>query len=381
MRRLLKNYRTRRPSIPRRTRRGFSVVEAALVLLIVVVVLQSAISLGRSHLRNHQGLNEARLLTQVVDAGATLALRDLDYRINSEIGVGKAQVLTLGDLEAQGLWTAGSDRLTALSRTVTLILHARGSEELVLLARATALPGETNPAYIPAGGEGVGLVGFVSPDDTTRLRGPGIDYDLTGVQALTGGPSQWDAVAIRVVRMDRNVLPFLHRTTQPGFPELNRMETDLNMNGSSLVGAGVLDADQVMVTTGLQAGTVAGILTVDGDITAAGALDVGGTLGANAATIAGAATAASLTVTNQAAIETLDTGTLTTASSVSVNQDLVVEGTTTLDVLAVNDLSAKGIEAGRITAGTLAADTVFGTTANLETGQLERLNTGGCVGC
>ena len=110
-------------------------------------------------------------------------------------------------------------------------------------------------------------------------------------------------------------------------------------------------------------------------------MTVAGTLGANAAAIAGAATAASLTVTNQAMIETLDTGTLTVAGSVAVNQDLVAEGTTTLDVLAVNDLSAKGIEAGRITAGTLATDTVFGATANVETGRLERLNTGGCVGC
>jgi len=87
---------------PRRARRGFSLIEAIMVLLILIPVLNLGIRFGTQHVRNIAGLNEARLLTQVVDAGATLALRDLNGTINSQIGVGNAQVLDLADLEATG---------------------------------------------------------------------------------------------------------------------------------------------------------------------------------------------------------------------------------------------------------------------------------------
>lgn len=381
MRRMLKLYQTQILRIPRRARRGSLLIETALVLLILIPVLGLGIEIGARYVRDHQGLNEARLLTQVVDAGATLALRDLDDRINSEIGVGNAQVLTLADLEAEGLWSAGSDQLTALRREITLILHARGSEELVLLARATALPGEDNAAYIPAGGEGVGLVGFVPPDDTTRLRGPGIDYDLSGVQSLADAPLGWDAVAIRILRMDRDVLPFLHRTAQPNYPELNRMETDLDMNGFNLTGAGTLEADQVTVTSELQADRIIGTLSVDGDVAATSNLNVTGSISASTATINGSVTADAISVTDQATIGTLDADTLSVGGSVAVQQDIVVEGTTTLDVLAVTGLTAGDIEAHSVTAGTLAADDVFGTETTATTGQIQILTTGTCSGC
>ncbi len=381
MQRMLTLLRTQILRIPRRARRGSLLIETALVLLIFIPVLALGIEIGARYVRNHQGLNEARLLTQVVDAGATLALRNLDNRINSEIGVGNAQVLTLADLEAEGLWSAGGEQLTALRRKITLILHARGSEELVLLARATALPGEDNTAYIPAGGEGVGLVGFVPPDDTTRLRGPGIDYDLSGIQSLTDAPVKWDAVALRILRMDRDVLPFLHRTVQPNFPELNRMETDLDMNGFNLTGAGILEADQITVTSELQTGAITGTLMVDGDVAATDSLYVTGTLSASTATVSGLVSAEAISVTDQATIGTLDADTLSVGGSVAVQQDIVVEGTTTLDVLAVTDLTAGDIEAQSVTAGTLAADDVFGTATTATTGQIQTLITGTCSGC
>ncbi len=381
MRRMLNGRRKRALRIPRRARRGFSVIEAALVLVIVVPALKIGFDLGTQYARNIAGLNEARLLTRVLDAGATLALRDLNDTISNDVGVGQAQVLGLADLKQEGLWTAGSNQLTALGREVSLILHARGSDELVLLARASALTGEDNPNYVPKGGEGVGLVGFVPSDDAGRLRGPGIDYDLTGLQSLIGVPVVHDALAIRVLRMDRDVLPFLHRVAVPGYPELNQMLTDLDMNGFDITGVGALDAEEITVDTDLQADAITGTLTVDGDVAATGDLTVGGTLTASETTISGAATVNTLTVADQATIGTLTTDTLTTNGSVSVAQDLVAEGTTSLDALAVTDLSAQSIETLSLTTGTLAADDVFGTAATVNTGQIQTLITGTCTGC
>ncbi|EEE35389.1 hypothetical protein RKLH11_4065 [Rhodobacteraceae bacterium KLH11] len=72
---------------------------------------------------------------------------------------------------------------------------------------------------------------------------------------------------------------------------------------------------------------------------------------------------------------------LTVNDSVSVAQDLVAEGTATLDALAVTELSAQGIEAKSLTTGTLAADDVFGSAVTATTGQIQTLQTGKCSGC
>jgi hypothetical protein len=366
---------------PRKRRQGTQLFEAALVLLIAIPTIQIATRIGTGYVKEAAGLNEARLLTQVVDAGATLALRNLDNRINSEIGAGNAQVLSLSDLAAEGLWTTGTDQLTALGREVTLVYHARGSQELVVLARASTLPGEQSPRYVPRGGEGVGLVGYVAPSAPDQLRGPGIDYDLTALQNLIGAPAVWDTVAVRVLRMDRDVLPFLHRVAQPGYPELNRMETDLDLNGFDLVRIGDIEADRITASVELQTGTVTGNLSVDGNVSATGDLDVAGTLTADTAQVNGTVSANSLVVAGQATLGTATAESLNTTGTFAVNQDLVVNGTATVDTLAATDLSAQTLDASIISAGALTSVNIIGGTVTANTGQIQTLVTGNCVGC
>ncbi|WP_170565578.1 hypothetical protein [Ruegeria atlantica] len=355
--------------------------EVALVLIIALPVLKWSTDIAAQYARDRAGLNEARLLTTVVDAGATLALRNLDDMIRTGVGVGNVLVLDLSDLEAEGLWMAGSARLTALGRKVTLILHARGSDELILMARATAPTGEANPAYVPRGGEGVGLVGFVPPDDPGTLRGPGIDYDLSAIQALIGAPVRWDAVAIRVLRMDRDVLPFLHRRAQPGYPQLNQMSTDLDMNGFDLIGVGVLETTSLTATAEMQAAEVTGTLKVDGIVEVASDLSIKGRLKSRAATIDGEITSKTLNVSNRSTFGTLTTGTLTASGPVSVDNDLVVGGAARLGALAVSDVSARRIQAASLLVGTVAANAAFVTVTRATTGQIQALITGRCSGC
>ena len=366
---------------PRKRRQGSQLFEAVLVLLIAIPVIQIGTRIGTAYVKEAAGMSEARLLTQVADAGATLALRNLDNRINSEIGAGNAQVLSLSDLAAEGLWASGSDQLTALGRQVSLILHARGSQELVVLARASTLPNERSPRYIPRGGEGVGLVGYVSPVAPDQLHGPGLDYDLTALQNLIGAPQTWDTVAVRVLRMDRNVLPFLHRVSQPGYPELNRMETDLDLNGFDLVRVGDLNADRIAASGALRTGTITGDLNVDGNVNASGNLAIDGRLTASTAHVNGAITTDALVVSGQATLGALAADSLTTTGSFAVNQDLVVGGTAAVDALAATSLSAQALDASIISVGTLTSVNIIAETVNATRGQIQRLVTENCAGC
>ena len=367
--------------IARRGRRGSQLIEAALVLVVVIPAIELGARIGAGYAREAAGLNEARLLTQVADAGAALALRDLDGMINAQIGAGNARVLSLSDLEAEGLWSFGSDQLTALGREVSLLLHARGSQELVVLARASALEGERAPHYVPQGGQGVGLVGYVPPSETTRLRGPGLNYDLATLQNLTGGPEAWDTVAIRVLRMDRHVLPFLHRVAQPGYPELNRMETDLDLNGFDLLRVGTLEAERVSASVDMQAGKITGDLTVTGDVTVSGNMAVEGIVVTNQAQVNGEVAANALSIIGQATIGALDADSVTTTGSVSINNDLVVEGSISVEALAATDLSANALNTDILSVGTLTSVSIIGTSVSATTGQIQSLIVENCEGC
>ena len=108
-------------------------------------------------------------------------------------------------------------------------------------------------------------------------------------------------VSIEYVSFVQNRQPYLHRTEQPGAPQLNEMATDLNMNGNSITNVSELTASSVTVletleTTNLVADTVtagelfslvASTTTITGDYTVSGNLDVGGQITASSAAITG----------------------------------------------------------------------------------------------
>ena len=338
---------------PRRARCGLSLFEALLVILIAIPMTQQGVRLAQDYIRQQAGVQESRLLTQVVTAASTLALRNLDHQIKNIVGVGHVQVLTLDDLVDQDAWVSPHAR-TALGRDIEVIFYARGSEELVVLARAWTPDGEDAPSYVPRGGIGIGLVGTVRGDADSRLIGPGLDYDLSAIRDA-GNAALGDQIALAVLRLEQDVLPFLHRVEVPGHPEANRMETDLDMGGFDLVGVGELNATKITVKNGMEIGKLSGQLNVDGDIETGGGFDIHGTLTSAEAVINGQITANGLNVSGAATFSDVDAGSVS-APTVSVTEAITTTGDT-------GEVFARSLTAGMLNAREITASekSILGT--------------------
>ena len=373
---------------PRRARCGLSLFEALLVMLIAIPMTQQGVSLAQHYIRQQAGVQESRLLTQVITAASTYALREgLDTWITRR-GVGHIETLTLADLANEDVWVSRGAR-TALGRDIEVIFHDTGGGALVVLARAVTPAGEEPPAYVPRGGEGIGLVGTVRDYAPDRLLGPGLDYDISDLRSLaetqTGrsAPVVGDQLAIAVLRMDQDVSPFLHRIAVEGHPELNKMQTDLDMGGFDLIGVGELEAEKITVQNTMEINDLHGALEVEGGITARGDLIIPGTLTSDAAEIEGQVSAHGLTVTGAATVDTLETGALQ-SGTVQINVSATVDGDIAAENLAAGTLVADEITAPTATLGTVRAGVVI-SHAKLEADTIvvkdELLVSGGCTGC
>ena len=388
-------HRPRRTRYPRHARCGLSLFEAVLVMMIAVPLAQQGVRLAQHYIRAQAGVQESRLLTQVVTAASTYALRDLNNQIKNIVGVTRVRVLSLADLADVDVLVSTAGR-TSLGRDIQIIFHAIGSKELVVLARAFTPDGEYTMPYMPRGGEGIGLVGTIQENAPYRLRGPGLDYNLTALQTQATAqdgispPVVGDHLAIAVLRMDQDVLPYLHRITVPGHEEANQMETDLDMGKNNLVGVGALIADVITVKKAMDVGELTGTLEVVGNIAAGGDLDIPGTLESAEATIAGRIKATGLDVSGPAQLDTLEARSVLVMGGVVVKKSgegpvagVAVEGLIEAETLtATGNVVAGTVVAPIATIEELRAGTVQSKTLEV-TDQLvtKKIVTGSCTGC
>ncbi len=370
-------HRPRRTRYPRHARCGLSLFEAVLVMMIAVPLAQQGVRLAQHYIRAQAGVQESRLLTQVVTAASTYALRDLDARITVQ-GVGNIEVLTMGDLAIQNAWVGDGAVRTALGRDIEVIFYNTGLGELVVLARAWTPAGEQNRPYMPRGGIGIGLVGTIRADAPTQMHGPGINYDLGPLQAqattqdISHPPAVGDQLAIAVLRMDQDVLPYLHRKkvgVGKALSILNRMETDLDMGGKDLTGVKNLDAQTITVIEAMNVGELTGTLKVEGNVNVVGDLTVPETLTSDGATIAGRIKATGLDVSGTAQLDTVDAQSVRITSpalddeeedilsrGVIVTGTVTVNGQVTAETLAASKVRAGVVRSPKIIADSLIAD-------------------------
>ena len=147
---------------------------------------------------------------------------------------------------------------------------------------------------------GEARLGQVAPDAPSRLAGPTIDHDVRAFQAaFAGAPAVGALAALR--RFDHQAVygGRLQRIAVPGFPDANRMETDLDMGGNAISGAGQVSGASLALVGDLEAGgdiAVSGDLTVGQAVRVAGTVEAAGAIRADTASFAGVVWSGSLTV-------------------------------------------------------------------------------------
>ncbi len=249
----------RAASRPRRSRCGLGLIDSMLALGVLIVLGTTAGHVFDGWVERRISQAEGRVLSAWADAGATWLLQN-----RREIARAARPRDITAEVTAPALWPDA--KTPHRNRSIRLWVRSTGTRRAQMVAVASGL---ADPVPIPTAGDGVFAVGMVRMwNDSPSVIGPALVFDLgPWIRQNRAVAAPGDMVAIREVSADAGD-PYLHRTRVPGRPELNRMETDLNMGGRSIAGAGRISAGEIVTTR------IDGPLTVRGGLTVTGAMAV-----------------------------------------------------------------------------------------------------------
>ena len=319
----------------RRLRPGVTLLEAALSLVIIGLGVGEGIRLVTDHAAHLALQAEARMLSAIAD----------DYA--DTVGTNLVGALPLGRVTG---WSPPSHlRLeTPFGREIRIAHFTPANGQLVVVAYTWSADRITNRKPVPRYDSHMSRIGHVAgPDDRCQenhVCGPGMDWDASSLLTHLGsaGPGGEDLVALRWLTMARNAYPYLHRGQVAGHPDLNRMETDLDMGGGNILDAGMVTGETFSVLDGP--------LAIGGTLSAAN-LDISGNLNMAGNLVS----TGSLVVQNLQASSDATFGTLEIGERLDLG-DASITGTTTV----VNLQADSGIEltgTGEMdVAGTIHAD-------------------------
>ena len=380
---------TRMPGpVPRHQRtvfcRGLSLFGALLALALLGMIVLAASTFFETLAAERRARIAVQQLTVLADASASHVHGRFPELLAAAQG-GPVEI-TLAKLKGAGSLPVDFSPVDALGRGYRVLILAAGADAIDVLATEAVGAGDTVPppaALLEAAGEA--RLGLVPPDAPSRLAGPTLDHDVSAFQAAFGGaPAVGALAALR--RFDHEAVygGRLQRLAVPGFPEANRMETDLDMGGNAITGAGRLSAASLALSGDLEAGgdiAVSGDLTVGQAVRVAGTVEAGGAISADTASFAGVVSSGSLTVNGALRAANIASTGAVTAGSVAAT------GTVTAGGANFERLTANTVSARTVTTGTLSAAFVraAGIRANgrvdASTAGFSTLIVGQCTGC
>ena len=364
--------------------RGLSLFGALLALALLGMIVLAASTFFETLAAERRARIAVRQLTVLADASASHVHGRFPELLAAARG-GPVEI-TLAQLKGAGSLPADYSAVDALGRGYRVLILAAGADAIDVLATEAVGAGDTVPpsaALLEAAGEA--RLGLVTPDAPSRLAGPTIGYDVSAFQAAFGGaPAVGALAALR--RFDHQAVygARLQRLTVPGFPDANRMETDLDMGGNAITGAGRLSGASLALSGDLEAGgdiTLIGDLTVGQAVRVAGTVEVGGSISADTASFAGVVWSGSLTVNGTLQAASIASTGAVTAGSVAAT-GTVTAGSANLERLTANTASARTVTAGTLSAASVrAAGIRVNGRLDASTAGFSTLIVGRCTGC
>ena len=364
--------------------RGLSLFGTLMALVVISVLLTGAARWIEAQLAHDREDRAAHRLVTLSDAARGWALANFPTLLTGPA----TRTLAIANLVADGFLGTGFPAADAMSRGSRILLSrpAAGVVEIVVTQTVTA--GDLRwpwraAATAPAG---TARIGSIAPGGT-RIEGPTIAVDVSAFQAAFAGDPRPLALATHI-RLDRQSVygDQLYRTTVAAFPELNRMETALDMGGHDLVNAGAVTADSFAIDTWLR---IAGDLTVTGDLVVGqtaiitGATEVGGALTAASAEVTGAASVAGdVTVAGDASAAGLAVTGTAEAATMASSGSLTVTGPANVGSLTATGVSADSMTVDELDAIDLRVRQMTATgRMTAASAGITRLVVGSCTGC
>ena len=364
--------------------RGLSLFGALLALALLGMIVLAASTFFETLAAERRARIAVQQLTVLADASASHVHGRFPELLAAARG-GPVEI-TLAQLKGAGSLPADFSAVDALGRGYRVLILAAGADAIDVMATERVEPGDTvapSAGLLEAAGEA--RLGLVAPDAPSRLAGPTIDHNVNAFQAAFGGaPAVGALAALR--RFDHQAVygGRLQRIAVPGFPEANRMETDLDMGGNTITGAGRISAESLSLVGDLQAGgdiAVSGDLTVGQAVRVAGTVEAEGAISANTASLVGVVSSGSLRVNSTLrAVNISSTGTVMAGSVAATGT--VTAGGANLERLTANTLSARTVSAGTLSAASVrAAGIRVNGRLDASTAGFSTLIVGQCMGC
>lgn len=313
---------------------------------------------------------EVRVVAELARAGRLLVEGDVGHAGRSLVAGAAPAPVGLADLEAADLRSPALGTQTPGRRALTLWLwrDAASPDSLLVIARAR---GERPLARLPSARDGVTGVGAMLGTDT-RLRGPGLNFDMAGLNALVAGfATANDVFAFDHVALAVTCRSYLYRVEVDcdgdGTADViaNTMETDLDMGDMNITGAGNVTAATAAI--GILEGVTrfSGAVTVDGEVavsgmTTLGDLTVNGALAGDSAEIAGTLTVPDITATGSV-----------TGADLTLGGTVVVSGEARLGDADVDTLNVVTLNVDQLSSDTGIFQDVFADRATFTS----------CTGC
>lgn len=366
-----------------RRRRGLTLFGSLLALGLIGVMAAGLFAIAERHLTE---MRERRAA-----AGIALLARAAHHHVTDRfadfLSGPEFREVTLAELRATGELQAGIPDDDAMGRGRRVLARSDGAGAVDIVVTQEVAAGDRGWPWraAAASASGIGHLGTVAPG-SSRLTGPTVDVDVSAFQGAFQGAPAPRALAAHL-RLDRHAVfgDQLWRIEVAGFPEINRMETDLDMAGHDITNAGDIATRTFAVTDALDVGgdlDVTGALVVGELVEIAGWGRFSGEVSAPFATVTDAVTARTVTATGEVSADTLDidgtvsAGTIATTGSLAVTREA-----------SVGTLTSTSVAAGSVTADTVAATsieslqvTVSGSMTSGSAG-ISDLTVGRCSGC
>lgn len=361
--------------IPRRSRRALGIIDATFGVILIAVGLTFGANLATRYLTSL----EARAELQQLDAAAQAAAGYVQQTLPAQIAADTTpQQLGIAALEAAGFWNPTVATTTRRHRAIQLWAYAPDSNGVIVMAVAV---GSVSPPTIPAGDPTTGPTAWIAPYNATKLTGPGVSYSAAPL--IAAAPAVFApgaALALRYVSLSADAEPYLYRTAVAGHPELNRMQTTLDLGNNDLANVAGLTAQTLTVTGQTNTATLksTGAAQIDGAITAQSA-SISGTLTAPSAEISGTLTAASATTSTLSTTSTTVTGTLS-ANTLNVSSQAALTNAS-ISSLSASTLTANNLHFNTLAVTNLLAQQVASATVSADRGLITYLTTQSCTGC
>ena len=222
--------------------RGFISIELMIALVVIAIATAGGISVLMSYL---DGLNEqhAAQQQQQVAKAAEKYLKDNFSTVLASAGATAPAVITVPMLRNTRYLPAGFSDTNIFGQQVRARKPAANQLETLIVTTGAGSPGDVDPADRPAHGRSgrVHLESQYRHCSGRRLAG--------GVKQFRQRSRRWTPGDGAVFQDGAIANEYLYRNSVPGHPELNRMNTALNMGGNNIAAAGAITASGNITTS------------------------------------------------------------------------------------------------------------------------------------